>query len=74
MKRLLCIVGGMNVGGAETFLMKVYRNLDRTRYQMDFAVAIEGTGAYDEEIKSLGGKIFHITPKTKGVFNNFRDI
>lgn len=64
----------MNVGGAETFLMKVYRNLDRTKYQMDFAVAIEEDGTYDEEIKSLGGKIYHITPKTKSVINNFRDI
>lgn len=64
----------MNMGGAETFLMKVYRNLDRTQYQMDFAVAIEESGAYDEEIKSLGGKIFHITPKSKGLINNFRDI
>ena len=74
MKRLLCIVGGMNVGGAETFLMKVYRNLDRTQYQMDFAVAIEGVGSYDEEIKSLGGRIHHITPKSTNVIKNFYDI
>ena len=40
MKRLLCIVGGMNIGGAETFLMKIYRTIDRTVYQMDFAVSI----------------------------------
>ena len=40
MERLLCIVGGMNAGGAETFLMKLYRALDKTKYQMDFAVAI----------------------------------
>lgn len=74
MKRLLCIVGGMNVGGAETFLMKVYRNLDKTQYQMDFAVSIEGDGTYDDEIKALGGKIYHITPKSKGVIKNFCDI
>ena len=35
MKKILCIVGGMNTGGAETFLMKIYRQLDRTQYQMD---------------------------------------
>lgn len=74
MKRLLCIVGGMNVGGAETFLMKVYRNLDKTQYQMDFAVAIEGEGAYDKEIRKLGGKIYHITPKSKNLVRNFCDI
>lgn len=74
MKRLLCIVGGMNVGGAETFLIKVYRNLDKTQYQMDFAVAIEGEGAYDDEIRALGGKIYHITPKSRGFIKNFFDI
>lgn len=74
MKRLLCIVGGMNVGGAETFLMKIYRTIDRTMYQMDFAVSIDGEGAYDDEIKKLGGKIYHITPKSKGWLKNFCDI
>ena len=44
MKRLLCIVGSMNVGGAETFLMKIYRKLDRSQYQMDFCVTEEKTG------------------------------
>ena len=36
MKRLLCIVSSMDRGGAETFLMKVYRCLDKSKYQMDF--------------------------------------
>ena len=74
MKRMLCIVGGMNAGGAETFLMKVYRALDKSQYQMDFAVAIKEKGFYDEEILSMGGKIFHITPKTEGGVKNFFDI
>lgn len=74
MKRLLCIVGGMNVGGAETFLMKVYRNIDRTKYQIDFAVAIKGEGAYDNEIKALGGKVYHITPKSESLVRNFYGI
>lgn len=37
-KRLLCIVSSMDRGGAETFLMKVYRAIDKTKYQMDFCV------------------------------------
>lgn len=73
-KRLLCIVGSMNAGGAETFLMKVYRELDKTKYQMDFAVAEKQEGFYDKEIIALGGKIYHITPKSKGAFKNFNDI
>lgn len=29
MKRVLCLISGMNSGGAETFLMKLYRKIDK---------------------------------------------
>lgn len=74
MKRLLCIVGGMNAGGAETYLMKLYRQLNRDLYQMDFAVAVKEECVYDKEILSLGGKIYHICSKTKGILRNFNEI
>lgn len=72
MKRLLCIVGGMNAGGAETFLMKLYRALDKSEYQMDFATAVDGV--YDSEIRSLGGQIYRIPPKSKSPMQNFNAI
>ena len=74
MKRLLCIVGAMNVGGAETFLMKIYRTIDREKYQFDFCVAKKEKNDYEDEINSLGGKMYRITPKTQGFFKNFNDI
>ena len=46
MKKLLCIVSSMDRGGAETFLMKVYRNLDHNKYQMDFCVSKKKEGYY----------------------------
>ena len=55
----------MDAGGAETFLMKMYRQLDRTCYQMDFVVSGDGRGYYEDEIESLGGRVFRITRKTK---------
>lgn len=64
-KRLLCLVSCMNTGGAETFLMKLYRKMDRTKYQMDFGVFTKEECFYDEEIKLLGGKVHHLVPKTK---------
>ena len=74
MQRLLCIVGRMNRGGAETFLMKLYRQLDRTRYQMDFCVASREPGDYDEEIWQLGGRILYTTPKSRNPFASFYSI
>lgn len=64
-QRLLCIVSNMDAGGAETFLMKMYRQLDRTQYQMDFVVSGDGRGYYEDEIERLGGKVYRITRKTK---------
>ncbi len=74
MKRLLCIVGSMDAGGAETFLMKVYRALDKKKYQMDFCVAKKEKNFYEDEINEMGGKIFRITPKSRNVIKNFNDI
>ena len=50
MKRLLCILSGMNVGGAETFLMKVYRNIDRLQYQMDFCINEKEKCFYEDTV------------------------
>lgn len=72
MERLLCIMSNaMNRGGAETFLMKIYRQIDKTKYQMDFCVPAGNKGAYDEEIKSFGGKILYTLPKSSGFFKSF---
>ena len=64
----------MNTGGAETFLMKIYRQLDKRYYQMDFCVSSKKECFYDQEITSMGGKIFHITKKSVNPFKNFYDI
>lgn len=60
--RILQVVTIMNRGGAETLLMNLYRNIDRNKIQFDFLTHRLEEGAYDEEIKSLGGKVFHLPP------------
>lgn len=65
MLRILCIVASMDTGGAETFLMKVFRNIDKTKIEMDFCVGTTQKGYYDDEIRSNGGKIIYVTMKSK---------
>lgn len=60
MKRVLHIVGAMNRGGTETMLMNLYRNIDRSKVQFDFVSFSKEEAHYDEEIKSLGGKVIKI--------------
>lgn len=73
MKRLLCITACMNTGGAETFLMKMFRNIDKEQYMMDFCV-VSKENYYEEEIKQLGGKIFYIPLKSKYPIKSFNAI
>ena len=67
MKRVLCILSGMDTGGAETFLMKIMRQLDKSKYNMDFCLNKEDN-YYSKEIKKMGGKIYVITPKSNSLF------
>ena len=67
MKRVLCLISGMNAGGAETFLMKLYRRLDKTIYQMDFCINVSDKCFYEDEILALGGKIYRVPPKSASV-------
>lgn len=58
--RVLHVVTIMNLGGIETLLMTLYRNIDRNIIQFDFLVHRDEEGFFDDEIKNLGGRLFHI--------------
>ena len=49
--RILHVVTIMNLGGIETFLMSLYRNIDRNKIQFDFLVHREEKGFFDDEIE-----------------------
>ena len=67
MVKILCIIDGLEAGGAETFLMKILRCLPYPQYGFDFVVSAAG-GCYEAEVLARGGKI-HVVPKrTQDVF------
>ena len=63
--RVLQIVGGMNMGGIENFLMNIYRNIDRKKIQFDFFIHNDEEAIFEKEIKELGGKVYKIPHITK---------
>jgi glycosyltransferase involved in cell wall biosynthesis len=69
-KRILQVVGAMNRGGLETWLMHVLRHIDRHQFQIDFVVGFPEPGLYDDEIRALGSKIIpcptHVNPLAYG--------
>lgn len=56
--RILHIVGRMNRGGVETWLMNLLRTVSRDSWQMDFLVGDPTPADYDEEIRQRGARIF----------------
>lgn len=58
--RILHVLGGTNLGGAESRIMDLYRHMDRDSIQFDFLVHTDQEGYFDKEIKELGGRIFRV--------------
>ena len=48
----------MHRAGLETMLMNYYRHIDREKIQFDFLVHRQGRADYDDEIESMGGRIY----------------
>ena len=59
MIRILHSVSNMDRAGIETMLMNYYRHIDRSKIQFDFLCNKKKPGAYDDEIKRMGGRIYH---------------
>lgn len=58
--RVLHVLGTTNLGGAESRIMELYRNMDRNKVQFDFLVHTDKEGHYNAEIRELGGKIYSV--------------
>ncbi|MGI8856819.1 MAG: glycosyltransferase [Thermomicrobiales bacterium] len=62
--RILHVLGMMERGGAETWLMHLLRMIDRDRYRMDFVVHLAAPQDYDDEIRALGSALI-VCPHTR---------
>ena len=59
--RVLQIMPAMDAGGMETFVMNVYRTIDRDKVQFDFLYHYDKPCFFDDEICTLGGNIYKMT-------------
>lgn len=71
--RVLHVIGGMNRAGAETFLMNLYRAIDRKSIQFDFLVHTEDECDYDQEVRDLGGRIYRLPRFNGGNFLSYKN-
>ena len=59
--RVLQVMPAMDAGGMETFVMNVYRTIDRDKVQFDFLYHYDKPCFFDDEICTLGGNIYKMT-------------
>lgn len=56
--RILHMIGSLNIGGSQSMVMNLYRNIDRNKVQFDFIIDHPTELFFAEEIKKLGGRIY----------------
>ena len=70
--RILHVVGRMDRGGTEALLMSLFRHVDRSRICFDFIEQTNDHCDYDDEILSLGGKIWRCSPITFRTIRSYK--
>lgn len=64
--RVLQVVLGLEQTGIDNVVMDLYRHMDRSRYQFDFVVFGDRTGAHEPEAKALGARVWHVPARSAG--------
>lgn len=67
MIRVLQIVDSMQQGGIQSFLMNLYRNINRNEIQFDFLIFRNNLQWYEKEIDSLGGILYKAPGRRDGL-------
>jgi len=62
--KVLHVLGSMNMGGIQMFLMNILRNIDNEEVQFDFA-CMNDKNYFKDEIETLGGNVFFIESHKK---------
>lgn len=73
-KRVLICGFTENMGGMETYVMNIYRHLDRSQLQFDFLKFHDIKLAFTEEIEKLGGEIFFIPMKRENYKEHYQKL
>lgn len=75
-KRVLHFQGRMGKGGAESFMMNLYRKIDLEQYQFDFLIYDDYANItdYHDEIKQMGGNIYTVTNPKKNIIKYIYEV
>ena len=56
--KILMVLGNTRRGGTQAFIMNILRNIDRERFQIDFAINNDFEGGWGPDMRALGSEIY----------------
>lgn len=65
MLRVLQYIGALQIGGSQSFIMEMYRKVDKTKIQFDFVIFPNDKDGLKNEIESMGGIVYE-SPQYNG--------
>ena len=74
MKKILMVVGSMNIGGIENYIMTILRNIDRKKVNIELLYITNEVCFYDKEIYELGYKIIKITGRNENPMKHIHEL
>lgn len=72
--RVLHVLNGLSGGGAESFILNLYRNIDTGKIKFDFLLrTTKNNPEYIKEVKKLGSKVYITSAFPRHFLRNFRE-
>lgn len=72
-RKILFVSGYLARNGTEAFMMNVFRNIDRSRFHIDFLIFSREDIVYEDEIKHSGSSVF-VLPMRKDGFTYYKSL
>ena len=71
--RILHYIPAFKYGGIESFILDLYKNIDKSKFQFDFVIETKMEKKIKNEILSMGGKVYEI-PNIKNLNKHIKSI
>lgn len=72
--RVLHVVTELNIGGIQSFLLNLYKAVDKEHIQFDFLLSTKEHGSLEAIFKEMGSLIYRVTPRNESVIRNRREL
>ena len=73
MIKVAYVLGKLHSGGKKNLVMEYYRHMDTDKVRIDFICDNDSNSIPEEEVVSLGGKVYRITPY-ENIFKNMKEM